>query len=82
MWREAVGYKMIKRRGGYGDPMFHLRPWFSDFLMLQPFNTVPQIMVTPNCKIILLLLHNCNFANVMKRICKYRICRKSDRSPL
>ena len=30
-----------------------------------PFNTVPHVVVTPNYKIILLLLHNCNFATVM-----------------
>ena len=33
--------------------------------MLQPFNTVPHVMVTDNPKIISLLLHNCNFATVM-----------------
>ena len=33
--------------------------------MLQPFNTVPHSMVTPNPKIILQLLHNCNCATVM-----------------
>ena len=31
--------------------------------MLQPFNTVPHV-VTPGYKVILLLLHNCNFATV------------------
>ena len=30
--------------------------------MLRPFNTVPHVVVTPNDKIIPLLLHNCNFA--------------------
>ena len=34
-----------------------LDQWFSTFLMLQPFNTVPHV-VTPNDKIILLLLQN------------------------
>jgi hypothetical protein len=34
----------------------------SAFLTLWPFNTVPHVVVTPNCKIILLPLHNCNFA--------------------
>ena len=29
------------------------------------FNTVPPAVVTPNHKLILLLLHNCNFATVM-----------------
>ena len=39
--------------------------------MLQPFNTVLFIVVTPNHKIILLLLHNCNFATAMD--CKANI---------
>lgn len=34
--------------------------------LLQPINTVPQDVVTPNHKIILLLLHNCHFAVGMK----------------
>ena len=39
--------------------LYHsLHHLFSAFLMLQPFNTVPLVMVTPNLKIILLLLHN------------------------
>jgi hypothetical protein len=38
---------------------------FPTFLMLGPFNTAPHVAVTPNHKIILLLLHNCNFATVM-----------------
>lgn len=29
--------------------------------MLPPFNTAPQVVVTPNYKIIPFLLHNCNF---------------------
>lgn len=39
--------------------------WFSTFLMMQPFNTVPYSVVTPNHKIDLLLLRNCNFSTVM-----------------
>ena len=40
--------------------------WFSAFLMPWPFNnTVPHVVVTSNHKIILLLLHNCNFATVI-----------------
>jgi hypothetical protein len=35
--------------------------------MLQILNTVPQGAVTPSHKIILLLLHNCNFTSVMNR---------------
>jgi hypothetical protein len=29
------------------------------------FNTVPHVVVTPNHKVIMLLLHNCNFATIM-----------------
>jgi hypothetical protein len=29
-----------------------LGQWFSTFLMLQPFNTVPRVVVTPDYKII------------------------------
>jgi hypothetical protein len=42
-----------------------LGPCFSTFLMLHPFNAVPQVVVTPNHKVIQLLLHSCNFTNVM-----------------
>ena len=38
--------------------------WFSTFLMLGPFNT-SRCGHPPNHKIILLLLHNCNFATDM-----------------
>ena len=40
--------------------------WLSTFLMLRPFNTVPHVVVI-NHKIILLLLHNCNFDTFMNR---------------
>lgn len=33
--------------------------------MLWPFNAVPHVVVTHNHKIILLLLHSCDFATVM-----------------
>ena len=36
-----------------------------NLLMLRPFSTVPRVVVTPNHKIILLLLHNYNFATVI-----------------
>jgi hypothetical protein len=36
--------------------------WLSTFLMLQPFNTVPHVVVTPNQKLFSLIFHNCNFA--------------------
>jgi hypothetical protein len=41
--------------------------WFLAFPMLRLFNTVPQVVVTPNHKIISLLPHNCNFAAVVNR---------------
>lgn len=45
------------------------------FLMLQRFNAVPHAVVTPHQKIILLLLHNCNFATDRNR--KYLTHRMS-----
>lgn len=33
--------------------------------MLQPFNTLPHLLVTLNPKIMLLLFHNCNFVIVL-----------------
>jgi hypothetical protein len=42
-----------------------LSHWLSTFLMLQPFNTVPHVVVTPNHIIISLLLHIYNFLIVM-----------------
>jgi hypothetical protein len=39
--------------------------WFSIFLMLWPFKTVPQVVVTPNHTILFLLLYNGNSATVM-----------------
>lgn len=41
-----------------------LDQWFITFLMLQLFNTVLYVMVIPNHKIILLLVHNYSFATV------------------
>ena len=41
---------------------------FLDWLMLPPFYTVPHIVVTFSHKIILLILHNCDFATVMNHI--------------
>ena len=44
---------------------FHsLAQWSLTFTMLWPFNTVHGVM-TPNHKIISLLLHNCNFVTVI-----------------
>ena len=38
--------------------------WFSAFLVPQPFNTVPHVVVTPTTKLFSLLIHNCNSATV------------------
>jgi hypothetical protein len=46
----------------------YLEQWFLTFLMLWPFNTIPHDVVTPNHKIILLLLHYCNFTIIMNLI--------------
>jgi hypothetical protein len=43
---------------------FFIEQWFLAFPMLQPFNTVPHVVGTPNHKIIL-LLHSYSFATVM-----------------
>jgi hypothetical protein len=42
--------------------------------MLWPFNTVPHVVVTPNHKIISLILHNCNFL-LLWITCTYLIRR-------
>ena len=39
--------------------------WIPFFLIQQLFNTLPYVSVTPNHKIIVLLLLNYNFATVM-----------------
>ena len=39
--------------------------WFSTFLMRRPFSTVSHVVLTPNRKIISLLLHNCNFGTIV-----------------
>jgi hypothetical protein len=44
-----------------------IEQWFLTFLMLEPFNIVPHIVVIHNHKIISLLLHNCNFPTVVNR---------------
>ena len=46
-------------------PWHVLEQWSPTFPMLWPFNTIPHVVVTPNNKIILLLLYNCNFASIM-----------------
>lgn len=52
-----------------------VRQWFSTFIMLQSFNTVD----TPNIKLFLFLLLNCNFAILHCNV--NVICRASDRWP-
>ena len=50
--------------------LIHLVPSFSTFLMLQPFNIVLHVVLSPNIQIILLLLHNFIFATVINRNAK------------
>ena len=35
--------------------------------MLRPFNTVPNVVLTPNSKIIFIAIHNCDLATAMNR---------------
>ena len=42
-----------------------LEQWFPTFLMLQLFNTVPHVVLTPTIKIFSLLLYYCNFSTVV-----------------
>lgn len=51
------------------------------FLMPWPLDIVLHVVVKPNCKIILLLLHNFNFVTFINMSCKYLICRRSDKRP-
>lgn len=39
--------------------------WLSTFLMLQPFKTVPHVVVTPTVKLYWFLLQNCKFDTVI-----------------
>lgn len=49
-------------------------PIATTFLMLQPFNTVPHVMVTLIHKInFFLLLHSCNFALVISQSVNIRV---------
>lgn len=43
----------------------HLEQWFSTFLTLQGFNSVPQVVMTPTIKVFSLLFCKCNFATSM-----------------
>lgn len=42
-----------------------LKQWFSPFLMLQPFNTIPHVVATPTINLFWLLVYNCNFPTVV-----------------
>lgn len=44
-----------------------LGPWFSTFLVLQFFSTVPHVVDLPTIILFLVLPHSCNFATVMSR---------------
>ena len=44
-----------------------LEQWFSIFLMLWPFNTVPHVVANHNHKFFSLLLHNCSFSSLLNR---------------
>jgi len=55
-------------------PYENLEQSLSTFLKLQQFNTVNHIVVTLNQEIILLLLHNCNFATVINCWVGHLIC--------
>lgn len=44
-----------------------LMQWFPNFLMQQPFNKVPHVVLASTIKLNLLLLHNCSFPTVMNQ---------------
>lgn len=52
------------------------RQWSSIFLIFQPLNIVPHIVVPPTIKFSL-IIYNCIFL-LLWMICKYLICRISD----
>jgi hypothetical protein len=45
--------------------MDELVQWFSNFLMLQPFNAVSHVVVIPNHKMTSLPLHNSKFVTII-----------------
>ena len=62
---EALGFACLPLLEPLESSLAHLlEEWFSTFLMMQPFNTVPHAVGTPNHKVLSWLLHNCKF-NVM-----------------
>lgn len=54
-------------RGHLGGTLRYItvEPWFSAFLVLQPFATVPRVVETPPLKSLPSLLNTCIFATVM-----------------
>ena len=58
-----VDKMMLKTTFKHGND--YLEQWFSTFLKVQPFNTVPHVVMTPNHQIISVLLHKYNFATIM-----------------
>jgi len=62
-----AGLECKAKTGFFLKKKNHLSQWFSIFLMLQPFNTIPHVIETPlpDPKIILLLLLSYNFASVL-----------------
>lgn len=66
MWSQAKECHSHRRKGVESVLEF-LGQWLSTFLGLGCFNRVPCVVLTPNQKVILLLLQRCNFATVMTR---------------
>lgn len=64
---QGNGFLNWRNEGCYfsSSDLVRVSKWFSIFLILSPFNTVPHGVVTPDHKIISLLLYNCKFATVM-----------------
>ena len=63
----------LRKELGSSNALFVPRQqWLTSFLILISFNAVPRVVVTPNHKIISLLLQNCNFPTVMN--CNVNIC--------
>ena len=60
--------------------IFLLMQWFSMFLILRPFNSIPHVVITPNHKIVSLLLHIYK-CYCHKSQCKYLKCNISDPTP-
>lgn len=66
MWPQAKECHSHWRKGAESVLEF-LDQWLSTFLVLGCLNAVIHAVLTPHQKIILLLLHRCNFVTVMNR---------------